>query len=87
MAQPTASCSLNTSLSLKDEIIIEICFYFVPNQMEWEFPKNWDFLVISERLILMGPTWIVRRLALTDAVNEENLSLCKVSIQVMHDFL
>lgn len=74
--------------SPKDEIIIEIWFYFVANHtMGLEIPKNWDFLLISERLILMGPSCIVRLLALTDAVNEEKLSFCKVSVQVMHDFL
>lgn len=67
--------------SLKDEIIIEICLYFVPNHtMGLEIPKNWDFLLISERLILMGRSCIVKLLALTDAVNEENLSPCKVSL-------
>ena len=76
--------------SLKDESTIEICSYFLatPNYtVELGIPENWNFLLTSERLILMRPSCMVRLLALTDAVKEENLSLCKVSVQFLHYFL
>lgn len=76
--------------SLKDEITIGICSYLlaIPNYtMELGIPENWNFLLTSETLILMRPSCMVRLLALTDAVKEENLSLCKVSVQFFHYFL
>lgn len=71
-------------------IIIEICFYFVvtPNYtVQLEIPKKQNFLLTSERLILKGPSCMVRLLTVTDTANEENVSFCEVSVQFLHYFL